>query len=105
MSHGPLIPLPASVSTGRPVLSITIRQPACAVAAVPSDVGKLPTTTKPDFNATSAVLSPMPPGHGPGKLFGSSAANTVIFPEGPISSIVLPVPWRLDELLKLLISM
>jgi hypothetical protein len=102
MSHGPLIPLPARVSTGRPLLSMTMRQPACAVAAVPSEVGKLPTMTKPDFKATSAVVSPTPPGHGPGKLFGSSAAKTVIFPEASILSIVVPMPWRLDELLKLL---
>src|SRR5580692_283720 len=102
MSQGPLIPLPARVSTGWPLLLRTIRHPACAVAAVPSDVGRLPTITKPDRSATSAVLRPMPPGHGPGRLPASIVANTFKAPDGLISSMVVPVPCRLDELLKLL---
>ena len=70
MSHGPLISLFAIVSRARPRLSSTSRQPGFAVAAVPSDVGRLPTTTQPEDNTDSAVVSPIPPGQRPGTRAG-----------------------------------
>jgi hypothetical protein len=103
ISHGPLMPLPEIVATGAPLLSKIIRQPACAVAEVPSVVGKLPTITKPEFKATSAVVSPTPPGQAPGKD-PEIWAKTVMLPLGEIWTIVVPVPCRLAELLKLLTS-
>ena len=102
MSHGPLIGGPDTVSTTFPIGSRTSRQPACMVADVPSLVGRLPTTTQPLRRATSAVVSPIPPGHGPGSLFGLISANRVWLPLGDTSTMVLPVPCRLRWLLKLL---
>src|SRR5580658_7420927 len=103
MSHGPLIAPPEIVSTGLPRLSITIRQPACAVADVPSDVGKLPTITHPDCNTDNAVVNPTPPGHAPGRFPALSSANTAnVEPSGAISTIVVPVPCAFVTLLKLL---
>src|SRR5580658_3943616 len=83
-----------------PQLSSTIRQPAFAVADVPSVVGKLPTITKPLRSATRAVVSPIPPGHD--TLAASIWANRLKFPLGAICTIVVPVPWWLAPLLKLL---
>src|SRR4029077_270760 len=104
-SHGPLILPPENVSTACPVLFSTSRQPACAVAAVPSVVGRLPTITQPACNATDAVVRPTPPGHEPGRLLPFICANVCTAPPGEISMIVVPVPCRLAELLKLLIRM
>src|SRR5258708_251686 len=102
MSQGPLIPGPENVSTAWPLLSSTMRQPDCAVVAVPSLVGRLPTMTHPERNATNAVVSPIPPGHGPGSDAALRFANGITLPFALISTIVLPVPWRFDALLKLL---
>src|SRR6266702_720328 len=102
MSQGPLIPEPVKVSRARPWLSSTIRQPACAVAEVPSDVGSEPTMTQPDRSATSAVLRPTPPGQAPGRCFASSCANCVTLPLGETWTIVVPVPCAFPESLKLL---
>src|SRR5215469_5522664 len=105
ISHGPLIGPPEIVATGLPDESRTIRHPACMVAELPFLVGRLPTMTNPPRSATSAVVRPMPPGHGPGSLFGASDANWVTLPVvGEISTMVLPVPCRLRWLLKLLTS-
>src|ERR1700692_52424 len=104
MSQGPLMGPPEIVSTGLPELSSTIRQPACAVAEVPSVVGRLPTITQPLFSATSAVVSPRPPGQGPGSESGLREANGVTIPDGETSTIVVPVPCALVLLLKLLTS-
>ena len=58
-----------------------------------------------------AVVRPTPPGHGPGSEPASILANTCALPAGicadagEISSIVVPVPWRLLDALKLLIRM
>src|SRR5579859_7596180 len=103
MSHGPLIPAPENVSTACPLLSNTIRQPDCAVVAVPSLVGRLPTMTHPDRNATNAVVNPIPPGHDPGTDAALRFANGVTLPLALTSTMVVPVPWRFDALLKSLI--
>src|SRR5450755_1862921 len=103
MSHGPLIGPPAIVSTTFPVLSRTSKQPACAVWDMPSLVGRLPTTTNPLRSAPSAVVRPTPPGQGPGNVAGLIEAKSFTVPPGVISSIVVPVPCRFAELLKLLI--
>ena len=58
---GPLILPPDQVSTGVPALLRTIRQPDCAVAEVPSLVGRLPTTTQPPGRVIRAVVRPTPP--------------------------------------------
>src|ERR1700733_4544360 len=83
-----------------PQLSSTIRQPALAVADVPSDVGKLPTITRPLRRATRAVVNPIPPGHD--TLAASIRANWLNFPLAAICTIVVPVPCWLAPLLKLL---
>ena len=101
------MPFPEMVATGVPLLFRTIRQPACAVAAVPSVVGRLPTMTNPDFSATSAVVRPTPPGHPPSS--DSDAAliceKSDKLPDGDTWTIVVPVPCRFPELLKLLTRM
>src|SRR5579884_1345823 len=110
MSHGPLIGPPAIVSSTLPRLFSTSRQPALAVAEVPSVVGRLPTITNPLRVTASAVVNPTPPGHGPGRAAGSICANTDAspgvrsFPPGGIWTIVVPVPCSFAELLKLLMS-
>src|SRR5262249_6591459 len=103
MSHGPLIPCPANVSRTRPMLSRTIRQPALAVAAMPSVVGRLPTTTQPPWRISSAVVRPTPPGQEPGSLDATIFANWLTLPRGETWTIVVPVPCRFLRLLKLLI--
>ena len=45
MSHGPLMPAPAKVSTGTPLLFSTMRQPASGVPLPFFVTGRLPTTT------------------------------------------------------------
>src|SRR5262252_10794311 len=90
------------VSATFPLLLMTSRHPACAVAAVPSVVGRLPTSTQPPGRMPRAVVRPTPPGHGPGSEEASICANTVCWPPGEICTIVVPVPCRLFELLKLL---
>src|SRR5512135_2441989 len=102
MSQGPLIGAPEMVSTGFPVLSSTIRQPAWAVAGVPSVVGRLPTITHQERSATRAVVSPTPPGHAPGNVPASIWAKRPAVPFGATWTIVEPVPCRLLSLLKLL---
>src|SRR5215471_13238815 len=104
MSQGPLMPLPANVSRTRPWLSRTIRQPADEVAAEPSLVGRLPTTTQPPGRISSAVVRPTPPGQLPGSLAATILANTLSVPDGETWTIVVPVPCWFIELLKLLIS-
>src|ERR1039458_2548125 len=69
---------------------------------MPSVVGRLPTITQPEFKATSAVVNPIPPGHGPGRLVALIWANRLTEPLGVICTIVVPVPCRLSLLLKLL---
>ena len=100
MSHGPLIDPPASVSTARPRLLSTIRQPARAVAEEPSAVGRLPTITQPLRSTPSAVVRPTPPGQRPGSMPDRRAANVVRCPPGLIWTIVVPVPCRFDAALK-----
>ena len=76
MSHGPLIGPPAIVSTTFPWLLSTSRHPALAVFDTPFEVGRLPTITNPLRVTASAVVSPTPPGHGPGSAFGLIWANS-----------------------------
>src|ERR1700677_1953969 len=56
----------------------------------------------------SAVVSPTPPGHGPGSVLAFTVANSEVFPAGLICTIVVPVPCPLSFApslaLKLLIS-
>jgi hypothetical protein len=40
----------------------------------------------------SAVVSPTPPGHGPGSVLALIEANSDSFPPGLSSTIVVPVP-------------
>src|SRR5215469_17383623 len=102
MSHGPLMPWPAMVSATWPWLLTTSRQPAFAVADIPFVVGRLPTTTQPPGRMPRAVVRPTPPGHGPGRLDFLMCAKTVCCPPGETCTIVVPVPCRFLELLKLL---
>ena len=55
--------------------------------------------THPVLSWTTAVVSPTPPGQ-PDTCRGSWA-NTVSRPPGCRSTMVVPVPWLLDALLKL----
>ncbi len=56
----------------------------------------------------SAVVSPTPPGQGPGSVLESMVANGVTLPAVETCTIVVPVPWPLcgapSFALKLLIS-
>src|SRR5262249_16508979 len=103
MSQGPLMPSPENGSRTWPRVSRTIRQPADEVAAEPSSVGRLPTTTQPPRRISSAVVRPTPPGQRPGSLDAMILANTLSFPDGETWTIVVPVPCRFLALLKLLI--
>src|SRR6202167_2486581 len=105
MSHGPLMPWPEMVSRTVPWLFSTMRQPALAVAACPFFDGVLPTTTHPPRRTASAVVRPTPPGHRPVRSDLVMRANTVWWPPGEISTIVVPVPCRFAWLLKLLTRM
>src|SRR5258707_13694276 len=71
-------------------------------SAPPTAVGRLPTTTQPPWRMPSAVVSPTPPGQD--RPAGSLArlANSCIEPAGDTCTSVVPVPWTLDLLLKLL---
>src|SRR5215472_2813672 len=91
------------VSATFPLLLMTSRHPAFAVALVPSAVGRLPTTTQPPGRMPRAVVRPTPPGHGPGSEEAFICANTVccLLP-GDTCTIVVPVPCWFAELLKLL---
>ena len=102
MSQGPLMPLPAQVSTGTPLLFSTMRQPASGVPEPFSVTGRLPTITYPSPSTLSAVVSPTPPGH-PGRV-GSTCAKTLAPPAGETCTMVVPVPWVLLLELKLLTS-
>src|SRR5579863_9906132 len=82
-----------------------MRHPGCAVADVPSLVGRLPTITQPCSSTTSAVVSPTPPGQGPGSVGALRVANRLTWPSGASSTMVVPVPCRFVESLKLLIRM
>src|SRR5215472_14123251 len=104
MSQGPLIPLPEIVFRTLPQWSRTIRQPALAVGDMPFLVGRLPTTTQPSCRMLSAVVSPTPPGQELGRLDWLMVAKTLTFPLGETWTIVVPVPWKFLELLKLLTS-
>src|SRR5450631_2060122 len=104
MSHGPLIHWLVMVSRTLPAASNTNRQPAFAVAAVPSRVGRLPTITQPDLSTARAVVNPTPPGQRPGSRVASTCANRVAFPSAVICTRVLPVPCWLLAALKLLTS-
>src|SRR5262249_20238889 len=79
----------------------TMRQPACAVAAMPSMVGRLPTTTQPPCRISSAVVRPTPPRQEPSSLAATMCANTLTLPRGETWTIVIPVPCRFLRLLKL----
>src|SRR5215469_8689658 len=105
MSQGPLIPLPEIVFRTLPQWSRMIRQPALAVGDMPFLVGRLPTTTQPSCRMLSAVVSPTPPGQELGRLDWVMVANTLTFPAGETWTIVVPVPCRFLELLKLLTRM
>jgi hypothetical protein len=72
-----------------------------AVAELPSVVARLPTTTQPLFNTTSAVVRPTPPGH-IGTSEAITVAKTLIAPLGESWTIVVPVPWKFELALKLL---
>src|SRR5437899_2532957 len=102
MSHGPLIFVPVMVSRTIPLLSMTRRHPRLAVEDMPLAVGRLPTTTHPERRTARAVVRPTPPGHLPGSAEALTFANSVRWPPGEISTIVLPVPCSLDFALKLL---
>src|SRR5271168_3860253 len=104
MSHGPLIAPPAHVSTRLPDESRTRRQPAPMPCGVPTlaVVGRLPTTTHPPGSTESAVVSPIPPGHGPAVEAWLICANWVTVPSGISCTMVVPVPCALLLLLKLL---
>ena len=95
-SHGPLMWWPEHASTTCPRLFNTMRSPADAVAAVPSAVGRLPTTTQPPGKVVRAVVSPTFP--------TVDLGEGVTVPAPEISTILVPVPWRLVASLKLLIS-
>src|SRR5262249_15395051 len=103
-SHGPLIPRPLKVVRTDPWLSSTTRHPADEVAACPFLDGKLPTMTQP-CTSTRAVVSPTPPGQRPRTDALVMWAKRVRCPLGLISTIVVPVPCRFFELLKLLTRM
>src|SRR5258706_16365816 len=90
------------VSTGLPRLSSTIRHPACAVADVPSAVGRLPTITQPVCNTASAVVSPTPPGQGPGTEFKFIWQNREGTRLGATPPFVFPCPSSFDLHLNLL---
>ena len=66
-------------------------------------VGRLPTTTQPPGRVVSAVVRPTPPGQAPGSG-PSSWLKVETAPEGATSTMVVPVPCRLAESLKLLTS-
>src|SRR5450432_665851 len=102
MSHGPLMSPPEMVRRTVPWESSTNRQPALAVAAVPSLVGKLPTITHPELSTDSAVVSPTPPGQLPGRCRALIRAKRSACPLALICMIVVPVPWEFDAALKLL---
>jgi hypothetical protein len=74
--------------------------PCPMVAAVPSVVGTLPTSTNPPLSTPSAVLKPCSP----------LVKNVAAVPGGAITPVglnwlmVVPVPWMLALLLKLAIS-
>src|SRR5450755_1339158 len=80
--------------------SSTKSSPGFIVADVPSAVGRLPTITHPERSATSAVVSPTPPGTERAGI----VANSRWWPPGDTSTIVVPVPCALAALLKLLTS-
>ena len=84
------------------MLFSTSRQPVPVKTVPPCEVGRLPTTTQPPFSISSAVVSPMPPGHGEGRRRGLMRANWVLVPCGETWTIVVPVPCMFLELLKLL---
>ncbi len=69
------------------------------MSSLPSPLGRLPTITQPVFSWTIAVVSPTPPGH-PGTLLGR-LAKTPCVPSACMSTMVVPVPWLFDALLKL----
>ncbi len=108
MSHGPLMAPPAQVSTSCPWSLSTSRQPGpmpCGVPASPGPlavVGRLPTTTHPPGSTDSAVVRPIPPGHGPEVDAWVICANCVTVPSGISCTIVVPVPCALAASLKLL---
>src|SRR5215467_3966211 len=106
MSHGPSMFLPVMVFTGVPWLFSTMRHPAGSPegSAPLAEVGRLPTTTQSPGRMPSAVVSPTPPGHD--RPAGSFArlANRCGEPAGDTCTSVVPVPWTLDLLLKLLTS-
>src|SRR3984957_4911738 len=98
MSHGPSMPYPEMVFLTCPHWSRTIRQPGPEIA--PLTVGSEPTTTQPLGSATRAVVRPTPPGHAASLIL----ANRLALPRGETCTMVVPVPWTLAELLKLLTS-
>src|SRR5260370_26240112 len=71
-------------------------------SAAPTAVGRLRTSAQPAWRMPRAVVSPTPPGQD--RRAGSLArlANSCIEPVGDTCTSVVPVPWRLDLLLKLL---
>jgi len=106
MSTGRRCFLLVIVLIGMPWLLSTMRHPAGSAvgSAPPVAVARLPTTTQPPGRMPSAVVSPTPPGQD--RPAGSFArlANSCIEPVGDTCTSVVPVPWTLDLLLKLLTS-
>src|SRR5215469_7303397 len=98
MSHGPLMPYPVMVFLTLPHWSMTIRQPPPERA--PLAVGSEPTITQPLGSATRAVVRPTPPG----QARSATVANRLALPPGETWTNVVPVPWTLPLLLKLLTS-
>src|ERR1700733_1951537 len=91
MPHGPLttdgVP---NVPRKFPLRSTTASLPACAVAEVPSAVGRLPINTRPSERIPRAALSP-----------GADEVKKVdVLPALSTRKMVVPVPCRFCELLK-----
>ena len=81
-----------------PFFSRNKSEPGCNVSNVPSAVGTLPTSTNPRFNTPNAVVRPSVGG---GLLLGFPLKKSDTSPAGVTLMIVVPVPWRLLTLLKL----
>ena len=84
--------------TNIPFWSINKSGPPATVREVPSTVVTLPTTTNPRCNTPSAVVKPS--GGFPWENTFAFVSGAAAPPEGRRVMIVVPVPWRLLELLK-----
>src|SRR5271154_3633305 len=100
LPQGSLVCEPDHTVASCPLASKTSMQPGPLVAVVPSLLGVLPTITQPLLSTVIAVLRPTPPGHC-GRFCGNLAKSVVEWLAGLISTIVPPVPCKLERLLKL----